>query len=216
MNYIAERRTEEKERRRAEILDAAERLYAEKGWDAVTMDQVARGARLSRALVYVYFRDKEELLFGIGERAMHALRDRFVAAAQLAASGMDQVQAIGRAYMTYAIELPHYFDACSRFNAHATVAADDGTNAGACNQAGDLALGEVVRAIETGKQDGSIRADVGESMMLAVALWSFTHGIIQIAMAKGDYLEKFGVTRPGLADYAFELIERMARGQLSA
>jgi len=31
------------------------------GWDAVTMDQVARRARLSRALVYVYFRDKPDL-----------------------------------------------------------------------------------------------------------------------------------------------------------
>ena len=45
MSYIAERRQEEKDRRRAEIVDAAEALYAESGWDAVTMDQVARRAR---------------------------------------------------------------------------------------------------------------------------------------------------------------------------
>jgi len=50
MSYLAERREEEKERRRLEIIEAAESLYAEKGWDAVTMDQVARQARLSRAL----------------------------------------------------------------------------------------------------------------------------------------------------------------------
>ena len=80
MSYIAERRLEEKERRRAEILDAAEALYAKEGWDAVTVDQVARGARLSRALVYVYFKDKQDMLFGIGERAMSTLRDRFIAA----------------------------------------------------------------------------------------------------------------------------------------
>ncbi len=36
------------------------------GWDAMTMDQVARKARLSRALVYVYFKDKMDLMFGIG------------------------------------------------------------------------------------------------------------------------------------------------------
>jgi len=53
MSYIAERRQEEKERRRAEILDAAEAVCAEVGWDAMTMDQVARKARLSRALLYV-------------------------------------------------------------------------------------------------------------------------------------------------------------------
>src|SRR5471032_3539139 len=99
MSYIAQRRVEEKERRRAEILDAAEALYAKEGWDLVTVDQVARSARLSRALVYVYFRDKEELLFAIGERAMGLLRDRFIGAAAGQASGLDQVQAIGRAYM---------------------------------------------------------------------------------------------------------------------
>src|SRR6202162_5093077 len=98
MSYTSARREEEKERRRAEILDAAEALYARKGWDGVTVDQVARSARLSRALVYVYFRDKEDLLFAIGERAMRLLRDRFMAAIAAAARGMDQGDAIGRGH----------------------------------------------------------------------------------------------------------------------
>src|SRR5664279_3632609 len=102
MSYIAERRVEEKERRRAEIVDAAERLYAEKGWDSVTMDQVAKSARLSRALLYVYFRDRDELQFAIGERALEMLKTRFLGAVATRASGLDQVEAIGRAYMQYA------------------------------------------------------------------------------------------------------------------
>src|SRR6202020_875116 len=106
MSYIAERRGEEKERRRAEILDAAEVLYTKKGWDALTVDQVARSARLSRALVYVYFRDKEDLLFAIGERAMQLLKSRFEAAAAGPGTGLEQVEAIGRAYVAYALEFP--------------------------------------------------------------------------------------------------------------
>ncbi len=51
MSNIAARREDEKERRRAEILDAAEALYIRKGWAALTVEQVARSARLSRALV---------------------------------------------------------------------------------------------------------------------------------------------------------------------
>lgn len=53
MNYIAERRQEEKERRRADILDATEAALGSVGWDELTMDQVARRARLSRALAYL-------------------------------------------------------------------------------------------------------------------------------------------------------------------
>jgi AcrR family transcriptional regulator len=210
MSYIAERRGEEKERRRAEILDAAETLYAGKGWDALTVDQVARSARLSRALVYVYFRDKEELLFAIGERAMRMLRDRFIEASKAHALGMDQVEAIGQAYMAYAREFPHYFDFLSRFHAH-SAAIDPGSFEDACSVAGDEAIGAVVRAIETGMQDGSIRPDVGQPVLLATTLWAFTHGIIQLAMAKGNDLERFGITIPDFSNYAFGLLRQLAQ-----
>lgn len=210
MSYIAERREEEKERRRAEILDAAETLYATKGWDALTVDQVARSARLSRALVYVYFRDKEELLFAIGERATRLLRDRFIEAAAGHALGLDKVEAIGRAYMAYAYELPHYFDFCSRFQAH-SVASDPGSHEGACRIVGDEVMGVVVAAIEAGIRDGSIRPDIGEPVLLATSLWAFTHGLIQLAMAKGADLARFGIAIPDLSNYAFGLIRTVAQ-----
>jgi AcrR family transcriptional regulator len=209
MSYIAVRREEEKERRRAEILDAAETLYAKKGWDGLTVDQVARTARLSRALVYVYFRDKEDLLFAIGERAMQLLRDRFLAAAAGTARGMDQVDAIGRAYMGYAHEFPHYFDFCTRFQSH-SADADPSTNEGACQVAGDQLISTVVQAIETGIRDGSIRADVGDPLLLALTLWAFTHGIIQIAMAKGPDLARRGVAIQDFSNYAFQLLHGAA------
>jgi TetR/AcrR family transcriptional regulator len=211
MSYITERRGEEKERRRAEILDAAEALYAEKGWDALTVDQVARSARLSRALVYVYFRDKEELLFAIGERAMRLMRDRFIEAAASQTLGLDKVEAIGRSYMTYAFEFPHYFDFCSRFQAH-SVAIEPGPHEVACNVGGDEVKATVVRAIEAGIRDGSIRPDVGEPKLLAITLWAFTHGVIQLATAKGSDLARFGIAVPELSNYAFGLIRAVAQG----
>ena len=46
MSYLTERRLEEKERRRIEILDAAEAVASIVGIEAMTMDQVAKKARL--------------------------------------------------------------------------------------------------------------------------------------------------------------------------
>src|SRR3982074_1587367 len=109
MNYIAERRQEEKERRRAEILDAAESVTSGVGWDAMTMDQVARKARLSRALVYVYFKDKTDLMFGIGERALATLKQCFADAVARHARGLDQLAAIGHAYIAFSREHAVYF-----------------------------------------------------------------------------------------------------------
>jgi len=208
MSYIAERRVEEKERRRAEIIDAAEKLYAKKGWDAVTMDQVAKSARLSRALLYVYFRDRDELQFAIGERALKVLREKFTEAVARHARGIDQIEAIGRAYMDYAREFPHYFDICSRFQSHA-VSATPGPTESACAVAGDASMLVVVGAIRTGIADGSMRNDIGDPMLFAVTLWAFTHGVIQLAMAKGSELERLGVTVPHFGEYALSLLREI-------
>jgi TetR/AcrR family transcriptional regulator len=211
MSYIAQRRVEEKERRRGEILDAAEALYAKEGWDQVTVDQVARGARLSRALVYVYFKDKEEILFAIGERAMGLMRDRFIAASASQKLGIEKIEAIGRAYMAYAFEFPHYFDFCSRFNARSGSPPDPGSHDLACRACGDEAIGVVVKAIECGIFDGSIRPSIGNPMMLAVTLWSFTHGLIQLAMAKGSDMARFGIGIPELSNYGFGLLRLVSQ-----
>ena len=211
MSYIAARREDEKERRRGEILDAAEALYVDKGWEALTVDQVARSARLSRALVYVYFRDKEDLLFAVGERAMRLLRERFVAALGSRQTGMDQIEAIGRAYIGYAHEFPHYFDFCSRFQSRLDTTGA-GSNEDACKLMGDQVLGTVVQAIVTGVSDGSVRPDIGDPRMFALTLWAFTHGIIQLAMVKGADLARHRVAIPDFTDNAFVLIRRMAQG----
>ena len=114
MSYIAERRLEEKERRRAEIVDAAEAAGREVGLDALTMDDVARRARLSRALLYVYFQDRSDLMFGLAERAMNMLHARFVEAAERHRTGLEQVSAMGRAYVAFSQEFPVLFDALAR------------------------------------------------------------------------------------------------------
>ena len=211
MSYIAERREEEKERRRGELLDAAESLYAKQGWETVTMDQVARTARLSRALVYVYFRDKDDLLFAIGERAMKLLYRRFAAALEIAGSGRDKVDALGRAYMGYALEFRHYFDFCTRFQGHQVDAAAS-PNEDACHKAGEAVMDLVVQAIQTGVTDGSISpALASEPRLLGMSLWAFTHGIVQIAVAKAADLARQGVAVPVFSDYAFELVRTLLR-----
>ncbi len=114
MSYIAERRQEEKERRRGEILDAAEAVAAIVGWDDMTMDQVARKARLSRALLYVYFKDKTDLLFGICERALVDAQPEVLRGRRRHKRGMEQLVAIGRAYIAFSQEFPVYFEVMAR------------------------------------------------------------------------------------------------------
>ena len=209
MNYLAERREEEKERRRSEIVDAALALYAEKGWDAVTMDQVARKARLSRALVYVYFRDKDDLLFAITARGFEELRERFIAAAAGEALGADKVEAIGHAYVQFQRDLPHLFDACARFHAHDASGRDtQHVNEIACIACGDAVMEVLHGALRHGIADRSIRADIGDPYVTSLALWAFSHGVVQIAATKSGQMEIEGIAVQRFFDHAIAMALR--------
>ena len=49
------------EERRKEILNAAEKLFGEKGFEHVTMSEIAEAAGMSKKTLYVHFTDKQEL-----------------------------------------------------------------------------------------------------------------------------------------------------------
>jgi AcrR family transcriptional regulator len=48
-----------KEKRPAEIVDAALEVFAEKGFAAAKLDDIARRAGISKATLYLYFETKE-------------------------------------------------------------------------------------------------------------------------------------------------------------
>ncbi len=61
----AETKARLEETRRTQILEAAARVFARKGFDRSTVSDIARAARLSEGSIYNYFRSKEELLIHI-------------------------------------------------------------------------------------------------------------------------------------------------------
>jgi AcrR family transcriptional regulator len=62
---ISMRREQEHKAREKNIIDAAERLFLEKGFDASSMDEIAQSAGFTKRTVYQYFSRKEELLFAV-------------------------------------------------------------------------------------------------------------------------------------------------------
>lgn len=205
MNHIAERRQEERERRHAEIIDAAEAVAAQVGLDAMTMDEVARNARVSRALLYVYFEDKPDLVFAICQRGLESLRARFEAAASRHDSGLAAIQAMGAAFVDFSREQPVHYDALARFARHSPLGQDGAANELACLQGGDSVQRIMVSCIERGIVDGSIRANVGPPGLVALTLWGYMQGIIQLATTKAAIIEHRGYDAAHLIDHALQL-----------
>jgi len=205
MDYIAQRRQEEKDRRRSDILDAAETVAAADGMEALTMEQVARRARISRALLYVYFHDRSDLHFGLCERALALLRARFEQASARPGDGLARIAALGRAYVAFATEFPVYFEALARFQAHPMSAAPGPGTIADCMAAGERVHQLLFAAIEAGQRDGSIAPGAGSAPALAMTLWGFMHGIIQLISTKGGVLGEYGLDSKTLVEQALKL-----------
>ncbi|MEI6537489.1 MAG: helix-turn-helix domain-containing protein, partial [Verrucomicrobiaceae bacterium] len=62
--------TEQRQLRRAEVLEAATTLFAGKGFAKTTVVDVAHSLGLRAPALYYYFPSKEALLFAVLERAM--------------------------------------------------------------------------------------------------------------------------------------------------
>ena len=63
------RREREKAQHRKEIMDAAIKVFAEKGFSAATLDEIAHEAEFSKGTIYLYFSNKEDLLYSILDNA---------------------------------------------------------------------------------------------------------------------------------------------------
>lgn len=105
---IAERKEREKEQRRSDILAAAEKLFFARGYDGVTMDDIAKEVELNKATIYLYFKDKESLYFTVVLWGVRILGDMVREHEGKARTGFDKLWEIGHAYVAFAKKYPDY------------------------------------------------------------------------------------------------------------
>jgi AcrR family transcriptional regulator len=63
-------RAEQQQRTREEVLEAADRLFLERGFHATSVDQIAQAAGYTKGAVYSNFAAKEDVFFAVYERRM--------------------------------------------------------------------------------------------------------------------------------------------------
>lgn len=206
---VAERKLREKERRRHEILDAAEALFDEKGLQQATMDDVAERTELSKGTLYLYFRNKDALYLGINLRAKRQLRQMMEQAFQAGGTGRDKVRALGAAYLAFCQRYPNYHLMMSHCHAQEGLQREHNLFAEEAHLHGERALGLLVQALQEGQSDGSLRRDF-DPLPTAILLWAQLQGLMDILEAKGEHLERdLGLSAQSLQDYALVLTQQL-------
>jgi AcrR family transcriptional regulator len=98
------------EERRESILDAANLIFGQRGYDTVRIDDVAAAAGISKALIYEHFRSKQELYAELMNRAALEMLDRIVAAgSEPDAAGVTRLERGAQAGFAFVTEKPEAF-----------------------------------------------------------------------------------------------------------
>ena len=174
---ISDRRQREKEQRKNEIADAAEHLFFSRGYEDVSMEDIARSVDLNKATLYLYFENKETLFATIVLRGIGILREKYQECMEHQAPGMVKVVLMGQAYYRFSEEYPEYlrlihFYGSERFSKENPYTAEIGNGYGACRRI-------LQDAIQEGIGDGTIRADLDPFLASMYLMISFM-GILSL------------------------------------
>lgn len=163
--------------RRAEILEAAERIFVEHGYEGATIRKIADEVGLSSTALYMHFADKGEILLQICRDAFDMLLASVRELAALDAPPEVRLRRMIEAYIDFGFAQPNAYRLIYLTR---PLEARDGAQSAAQELGGELfaAFEEVVReTVEAGRMSG-------DASKTAQAIWASGHGVVSLMITK--------------------------------
>ena len=182
-----ERREQQKVELRAAILAAAQTEFDGHGYENFSLRRVAERIGYSPTTIYLYFRNKDELLLETVKSGFAAFDLAIQNAAQTSDQPLRQLEALGRAYLEFGIDNPTLYRLMfmqpSDFHLFPRLL---GSGTPAQELEGEIENAQrviaqvlLVDAVTRGIERGELRA--GDARMLADALWASVHGLVSLS-----------------------------------
>jgi AcrR family transcriptional regulator len=170
---IADRKEREKLEMKRLIMDAAMRMFVEAGYEKTSIRNIAEKIEYSPATIYLYYKDKDELLYDVQAQGFAQLLELF----QQKATAKDPFKKLGqmsKIYVDFGMAHPDIYDLMFIIRAPMNKVEEEGTkwvNGEACFQ-------YLVATLEECIEKGLIRFT--DKMVGALSIWSMLHGLVSL------------------------------------
>lgn len=182
---ISERKQKEKETLKLLILNAAKKLFVEKGIEQTTIRNIADAIDYSVGTVYVYFKDKNAIFHDLHSIGFKELGHYFSQLFTIT-DPMERLRKMGSTYMKFAVENAEMYDLM--FNLKAPMEYLE-------NQKNDLwsegneTFGYVKKTVEDCMRIGHFEGHNSEG--LSFMIWSLVHGMCSLEIRQRTKGVKF-------------------------
>ena len=186
---ISERKGREKEQRREEIINAAQKVFFEKGLQVATMDDIADAAELSKGTLYLYYKSKEDLYLAVMMRGIEILHTMFTEAVSTSAPTVLQIRKLGQTYYEFFKQHRNYFRMFYFFQNPQFHTQVSGEMMLCCSEENQKVWKVVFDTIARGIQEGEIRSDISP-VEIALILWSSSNSIMMRMDTQAQYFKE--------------------------
>ena len=203
---MGRRKKEPRSVHRENIVSAASALFMEKGIAATSMDDIAKAAGYSKATLYVYFENKEEIVGILVLNSMKKLYDYISSALIQHETTKARYDFICRGLVQYQEEFPFYFKMVLDkinidFESKEYLPEERETY-----QIGEEINEKIKNFLLSGMEKGDLRNDL-DIMPAIFNFWGMLSGIIQLASNKEEYIKKsMGLSKIKFLEYGFSLV----------
>lgn len=203
---MGRRKKEPRSVHRENIVSAASTLFMEKGIAATSMDDIAKAAGYSKATLYVYFENKEEIVGILALNSMKKLYDYISSALIQHETTKARYDFICRGLVQYQEEFPFYFKMVLDkinidFESKEYLPEERETY-----QIGEEINEKIKNFLLSGMEKGDLRNDL-DIMPAIFNFWGMISGIIQLAANKEEYIKKsMGLSKIKFLEYGFSLV----------
>ena len=203
---MGRRKKEPRSVHRENIVSAASTLFMERGIAATSMDDIAKAAGYSKATLYVYFENKEEIVGILVLNSMKKLYDYISSALIQHETTKARYDFICRGLVQYQEEFPFYFrmvlDKINiNFESQDYLPEEKETY-----QIGEKINEKIKNFLLSGIEKGDLRYDL-KIMPAIFNFWGMLSGVIHLAANKEEYIKKsMGLSKNEFLEYGFSLV----------
>jgi AcrR family transcriptional regulator len=167
--------------RRAEIIEAAGRIFLECGYEGATIRKIADAVGVSSTALYMHFSDKNEILVEIAETAFGQLLAQNTEIAELQMEPVARVRLMLEAYMNFALEHPNAYQLVFCSVRTSLVSERREALGGLGQRCYQLFLGAVSKIddaglLKSGDVDGAAQTS-----------WAATHGLVALLITRPNF-----------------------------
>jgi AcrR family transcriptional regulator len=179
---VKERRKREKENLRQEILDAAREMFAADGFKSVSMRKIAEKIEYSPTTIYLYFKDKVDLLNQICEETFANLSAEIAAVKSADEDALENMRNGLRRYVEFGLRHPKHYEVTFMTPIMGYLGQDAHPFEGSMGQrAFEYLRSEVSACMSAGK------IKTGDVDLVSQTIWATIHGITSLLIAHTDF-----------------------------